>query len=1190
MAVPRIPSLANTATPTLSVLALVSLLLLLSLLAAQCSQKPPPPEPGVIEYQSQATAFVPGGQVNLAGGNLHVRRVELSIDTRLGTHEIAAVYNSSASDAAAWHWSFELRYDGATFLDPSGRVHDVSALADGAPVPGSVWVRRSATEIATRGGLVYGFDPAQGSLLSMRRVSAAHPRLEFVQEPDPFGGSRAHRVEQCTTSGCTLVYAIEYDDSGARRRVVSITDRAGRVAGFEWDAFERLVAARDALDAARGWPGFRYEYDGELLRAATGSEDERVEYAYTPASPGPVNRLTRVTSIGGSNPEHAFGYFGPSLQGIHRTAHTDPLGETTEVRYDGERRVTSVTKPTGDTTALAWTGLRPSQRTDPGGTVTSWAHQDDRLASTTLPWGQVVTFHYAPHGENREHPERSPLVVAQDALGVLEQRSYDAQGRLESITNGAGETTSFGYGPDEEVASRTEPNGVVTTFSGHGEHGHPTRVLRAGAETELVYDAVGNLLEGAGLEGEAAPGLGGVVRRAFDADRNVALLELANHAAVGPTSSELLAIEHRSDGQRTRMLRPAGADTEFVYDALGRLVERRERADGVWASTWFARDELGRIVSTERANGMREEWDYDAAGRIAARRILRHGALEESASLTWDAGRLVSIRDSSYPGDEGFVYDGAGRLVETVFPGGERIELGYDARSRVDHALLRNPDGSVLRQLGFLHDGADRETQVLDGGVPRIDRVWTAGAVASTRYGNGLTRSFSYDPASGELIGAITTDLAGAVVESTVVDPFDTACAFAAQCISATTDTSGALVSSSFERYWLMPERGPLPLSRAGLRVGAYGSGIALQYDHTSNLTQSAHGLHVYNAERNRLQRIEAGGAPVHTYAYDAAGFATERSGTALAWDGAGRVAAIGSNTFAWDTQGRAVARSIGGVEVRMRFGGLVQADAAGNPVGLDLGEVRLDLIAGNHLYRHFDFRGNPKLVADQQGDVVALFQYGPYGLEVALGAAVDAAGFARGRDLGDLVLIGARPYDPAAARFLAPDPIHQLVNQYAYTLGNPVELWDPSGLASAGVNFAAGAAAIAGAALGAALGASVGGPAGIALGIALGNVYGQAVGLFVYQALTRERGGTFQLVPAFGTSGAGSSSSPGGTVLSGPPVPGFGVEGPLVGCSPVESTTLPAPVALRLLAVLVPVNAVLALAAWRARRSKEER
>lgn len=49
------------------------------------------PTPGVPQYQQGALVAVPGGFVNAAGGNLILERVDLSIDTVLGTREIRAV-------------------------------------------------------------------------------------------------------------------------------------------------------------------------------------------------------------------------------------------------------------------------------------------------------------------------------------------------------------------------------------------------------------------------------------------------------------------------------------------------------------------------------------------------------------------------------------------------------------------------------------------------------------------------------------------------------------------------------------------------------------------------------------------------------------------------------------------------------------------------------------------------------------------------------------------------------------------------------------------------------------------------------------------------------------------------------------------------------------------------------------------
>ena len=123
-----------------------------------------------------------------------------------------------------------------------------------------------------------------------------------------------------------------------------------------------------------------------------------------------------------------------------------------------------------------------------------------------------------------------------------------------------------------------------------------------------------------------------------------------------------------------------------------------------------------------------------------------------------------------------------------------------------------------------------------------------------------------------------------------------------------------------------------------------------------------------------------------------------------------------------------------------------MRGDAVGRPVAIELGALTLDLL-GNHRFRHLDFRGNVKLVSDAAGRIVSHARYAPYGADLVEGVPDREAGFAQGRSAGaDLVLLGARLYDPEAARFLAPDSVFQLVNQYAYADGNPIWYWDPDG------------------------------------------------------------------------------------------------------------------------------------------------
>jgi RHS repeat-associated protein len=135
------------------------------------------------------------------------------------------------------------------------------------------------------------------------------------------------------------------------------------------------------------------------------------------------------------------------------------------------------------------------------------------------------------------------------------------------------------------------------------------------------------------------------------------------------------------------------------------------------------------------------------------------------------------------------------------------------------------------------------------------------------------------------------------------------------------------------------------------------------------------------------------------------------------------------------------------GQESRWLFGGRVQADAAGRPTAIDLGEVRVEFAGNGQRYRHLDFRGNVKFVSDETGQVRSHYHYDAYGLRQTLGSEDDSVRFVARSQIGELMILGARVYDPAVGRFLSPDPVLQHVNQYAYTLGNPVWFVDPTGL-----------------------------------------------------------------------------------------------------------------------------------------------
>jgi len=1034
------------------------LVIVVSLVSVACGRSALAPRAGLPEYRELAAIAVPGpARLDVAGGNLLVARTDLDLDTQLGPFSVGAVWNSATR---RWVWSFDdVVFVNGTFSDATGATHSIGSLAPGAAIPGTIWVKLSqsgqsgSNRIKTKGGLESTFTTT-GRPLTIHWSSSPDPRLQFTQSPQGDGNLHTSAIDQCLGEPveCHPLFRFHYDSAG---RVHEILDRTGRRALFGYDAAGNLISARDGLDVASDRPGYRYEYSGGDLTAITNSEGERVEYAYDAA-----RRLVGATQIGEGDPTRSFAYGAQNGSSPFQTTATDPLGAVRVYRYDANHQLLSVEDGEfGETTTFTWKDRRVTSRTTASGTTTYWAYTNDDVALRLDPSGNLTSYTYQPDGVDRALPGRRPLLRRADQLGTLEERRYDAAGRLLSVANGAGETLSLEYGVDQMVSGFTDPAGVSTSLSGYGEHGHPTRVGRADGLQSFVYDAVGNLTEGPALQGSSGPGRGGIVSRRFDEDRNVTVVTLTDLLIV-PSVSETLVTVFRSDRQPVLTARPGGGDTLFVYDGLGRLVRMSERADGAWNDTRFVHDVAGRITSVERANGMTRHWGYDSLGRVKDHAIRRGSVLHGFATFTWADGRIRSSFDLR-AGTEVYSYDDAGHLASVAYDNGDHAALSWDLRSRRTGVSLERADGSLLRTITLAYDAAGRERGVYDDGVSVIDRTWESGRLKRVEYGNGLVREFSFDPELGSLSGVMMR-AGGSVVESTVAHVVDPECSiFASRCASSRTVSSGVLSATTLERHHLMPKESSSSTGqRVGFENGVEGDpNLLYRYDSLSNLRLGALGTLQYNDEGNRLLAItDADGTEMLSYSYDSAGFATSRGGVPVTWDGAGRVSSYGSDTFEWDALGRPVSSTIEGVRTTRRFGGLLEVDAAGLPAAIDLGEVRIDLDGSDTRYRHYDYRGNVKLVTDASGNVVKHYAYSAYGVATVHGTDADTKNFARGRAVGDLVLVGHRLYDPAAARFLAPDPIYQLINQYAYTLGNPVVFWDPSGLQAVTNDQAAGA------------------------------------------------------------------------------------------------------------------------------------
>ena len=217
--------------------------------------------------------------------------------------------------------------------------------------------------------------------------------------------------------------------------------------------------------------------------------------------------------------------------------------------------------------------------------------------------------------------------------GAVTEYSYDACGRVASVTDADGVMTEYRYDADSRLVAKTRAGVVVESF---------------------VYDACGRLLE----------------RRA---------------------GTKLVG--------------------RYAYDAAGRVVRC---VDAAWGTRSFSYDACGRVVKAVSGVGGTCFFDYDGAGRLLARRVATSEGFATTSYAYDVVGNVVSVTDP-FGAVTKYAYDGAHRCTEVMNPDGSRVSYAYDGAGEVASMHVAKP-GERLGRLAcaWVRDRAGRRLTVKD--------------------------------------------------------------------------------------------------------------------------------------------------------------------------------------------------------------------------------------------------------------------------------------------------------------------------------------------------------------------------------------------------------------------------------------------------------------------------------------------
>ncbi|MDP2027588.1 RHS repeat-associated core domain-containing protein [Sulfuriferula sp.] len=582
---------------------------------------------------------------------------------------------------------------------------------------------------------------------------------------------------------------------------------------------------------------------------------------------------------------------GGQLQSI-----TDRAGLTQTLAYDPNGHLISVTDATGRQLTFTYdTSNRMATMTDPAGGLYHYAYDaSNNLSSVTYPDGKAKTYLY------NEPANTSGANLPNALTGIVDENgnryatySYDTTGRAISTGHASGAdlytlayTTNASGNPSTVV---TDPLGTARTYSfqtilGVVKNTSLTQPCAScgGSSAATTYDANGNVASRTDFNGV-------VTTYSYDLTRN---LETRRTEASGTPQARTISTVWDAAFRLPTQITEPGRVTRYVYDSHGNVTSQstQDTATGTARTTTtaytYASSVPGAMLSQVIDGPRTDVTDqtsiayYDPAAACSGAAAGCRGqiqrvtnALGQVTSITsYDAnGRPLSITDPngltttlSYTprgwltrktvGSQttGYSYDNVGQLTQVSTPDGQRITYTYDAA----HRLTDIQDG-LGNRIHYSLDAMGNRTQ-----QDTYDAIGTLSATHRRSF-DALNRLY-------QDIGALnqtTTYSYGASGNlKTATDPLNHSTSYQYDALNRLTQTTDANLGNARYTYnpldQLTQVADPRNLTTS-YTVNALGDQTRLASPDTGTTNQT------YDAAGNLASSTDARGVSA-AYAYDA--------------------------------------------------------------------------------------------------------------------------------------------------------------------------------------------------------------------------------------------------------------------------------------------------------------------------------
>jgi RHS repeat-associated protein len=717
----------------------------------------------LLGYQDKAV-----GQTSTVGVPVLYVGTDGRLRGQLGTGSIAPVASTTTVNDGKWHHAALSVMGGTQTLYLDGASVAAGAAPSGDP----------AALTVNQVGAAYASTPASWpawGTAAQRFYNGTIDEVALYAHPlGPaavaahyrYGSQAAGQLSTVTLPSGKVAAEAEYDPATAR--VSDYTDSNGGT----WHVGAPVVYGGDT-DLRRGVevrdPAGRlylYEYDalaGRVVRTGTPAGlGIREEDRPGEPSPSPNPSPTQVcTSPDGTDPGFCTVIPGQSDGPIFSGHPLDGMGIRT-FSYDEQGYQSAVTNENGDTVWMTYDArgnlasrktcrnlaadchteyttypAAPTDPLDPRNEMPTET-RDARSASPTDNTYRT-SYTYSPTGE---------LATQSNPDGGVVRHTYTTGGESAvgggavppglplTSTDARGAGTRYGYFTNGDLASLTEPSGLVTTFTYDALGRKLTDTEKSdtfpnGVTTSYTYDALSRVLT------TTEPAAGGHQARTtntYDLDGN--LLSTAVNDLIGGEPARLTRYEYDEHNRLERETDPEGNETSYGYDQFGNRTSMVDALGNRYEYGYTARNMPAetRLRTQDGEDLVLGSLAYDFAGR-KVRETDAMGRDVVYAYYSDDLVKSVTLKGFHNPDGstrdfvlESDTYDGAGNLTRQVTGNGRLVtEYAYD-RSGQQESTVVDP-GGLAQRTAYSYDANGNVTRVSRSGLPS-NVPWTMSTAA----------------------------------------------------------------------------------------------------------------------------------------------------------------------------------------------------------------------------------------------------------------------------------------------------------------------------------------------------------------------------------------------------------------------------------------------------------------------------